>query len=242
MRRERLPPERLQQAGLFLLLLVSADTAFLIVHLAHELSPFFGNRLFSLATDGGYSEIFQYVKNYWIVILLAALSWRTRERVYATWMLLYAYVLWDDAFQVHERGGKAIAKHWGYGDALGLRAQDFGELTVAGAFGLTFLVLIGMMYLRSAHDARNASKDLALLLCVMVFFGVIVDMLHIAASRLVGHYAGMALGVVEDWGEMLAMSVVCWYVLNLPERRGYVPASLWQQTRTVLVRARGPRT
>jgi hypothetical protein len=232
MRRERLPPERLQQAGLFLLLLISADTAFLIVHLAHELSPFFGNRLFSLATDGGYSEIFQYVKNYWIVILLAALSWRTRERVYATWMLLYAYLLWDDAFQVHERGGKAIAKHWGYEDALGLRAQDFGELTVAGAFGLTFLVLIGMMYLRSAHDARNASKDLALLLCVMVFFGVIVDMLHIAASRLVGRYAGMALGVVEDWGEMLTMSVVCWYVLNLLERGGNVPASLWQQTRT----------
>jgi hypothetical protein len=98
------------------------------------------------------------------------------------------------------------------------------------------------MYLRSTHDARNASKDLALLFCVMVFFGVIIDMLHVVALRLVGHYAGIAFGVVEDWGEMLAMSVVCWYVLNLVERRGNVPTSLWQQTKTALVRAFGPPT
>ena len=224
-------PFFVNQVGIFLLLLISADTAFVIVHLVHELSPFLGNSLYSLETDRGYSEIFQYVKTYWIVIMLAALWWRTRECVYVTWMLLYTYLLCDDAFQIHERGGDAIARHWGYESALGLRPQDFGELTVFGVFGLVFLVLIGVMYLRSTRDARNASKDLTLLFGVIVFFGVIIDMLHVVAG---GGYGKVVFGVVEDGGEMFAMSVVCWYVLNLVERRGNAPTSLWQLTKTAL--------
>jgi hypothetical protein len=36
---------------------------------------------------------------------------------------------------------------------------------------------------------------------------------------------------------MFAMSVVCWYVLNLVERRGNAPTSLWQLTKTALTSA-----
>lgn len=226
--------ERINRVGIFLLLLISADTAFVMVHLVHGLSPFLNNSLYSIETDRGYSEIFQYVKTYWIVIMLAALGWRTREYVYVTWMLLFAYLLCDDAFQIHERGGDAIARYWGYESALGLRAQDFGELTAAGVFGLVFLVLIVIMSLRSTRDAKNASKDLTLLFGVIVFFGVIIDMLHIVAGD---GYAQGAFGVVEDGGEMLAMSVVCGYVLNLVERRGIASTSLWQLTRTALTTA-----
>ncbi len=233
MSHDNLLPERLNQVGAFFLLLVSADTAFVIVHLVHELSPFLSNSLYSLETDRGYSEIFQYVKTYWIVIMLAALWRRTRECVYVTWMLLYAYLLCDDAFRIHERGGDAIARHWGYESALGLRAQDFGELTASGVFGLAFLALIGIMYLRSSCDARNASKDLTLLFSVIVFFGVIIDMLHIVAGD---GYGKVVFGVAEDGGEMFAMSVVCWYVLNLVQRRGNAPTSLWRLTKTALYR------
>lgn len=233
MSHDNLLSERLNQVGIFLVLLISADTAFVIVHLVHELPPFLGNSLYSLETDRGYSEIFQYVKTYWIVILLAVLWWRTRECVYVTWMLLFAYLLCDDTFQIHERGGDAIARHWGYENALGLRAEDFGELTVSGLFGLPFLVLIVIMSLRSTRDARNASKDLTLLLGVMLFFGVVIDMLHIVAG---GGYGKVGFGVVEDGGEMFAMSVVCWYVLNLVDGRGNAPTSLWQLTKTALTK------
>jgi hypothetical protein len=44
------------------------------------------------------------------------------------------------------------------------------------------------------------------------------------------------VGVVEDGAEMFAMSVACWYVVNLFERRGDVPTSLWQRTKTALAR------
>jgi hypothetical protein len=232
---DKLLPERLNQVGIVFLLLVFTDSAFVILHLVHELSPFLRNSSYSLETDRGYSEIFQYVKTYWIVITLAALWRLTRAYVYVTWMLLYAFLLCDDAYRIHERAGVAIAAHWGYESALGLRAQDFGELTVTGVIGLAFLALIGSMYLRSAWDARNASKDLTLLFGVMVFFGVIIDMLHIVAG---GDYGKLVFGVVEDGGEMFAMSFVCWYALNLVERRGKAPTSLWRLTRTVLTRRR----
>jgi hypothetical protein len=209
-----------------LLLLISADIAFVIVHLISELSPYLNYWLYNLEIDEAYAGIFQYVKTYWIVIMLAALWWRTREGVYGMWMLLYAYLLCDDAFQIHERGGVAIAKRWGYEDALGLRAQDFGELTVSGVFGLAFLVLILIMYFPSTRDARNASKDLALLLGVLVFFGVGIDMLHIVVGDGYGTRVNKAFGLVEDAGEMFAISAVCWYVLNLFDRGGKATASL----------------
>jgi hypothetical protein len=228
MSRDNLLPDRLNRVSIFLLLLISADTAFVIVHLIH-ISGVTGNDLYSLKRDLGYPEIFQYLKAYWIVIMLAALWWRTREYVYAAWTLLYAYLLCDDAFQIHERSGGAIARYRGYEDAFRLTAQDFGELTVFGLFGLFSLVLISITYLHSTRDAKNASQDLILLFGLIAFFGLVVDVVHSLAAE--DGYLEAVLGVVEDGGEMFAMSVICWYVMNLLEHRGNVPASLWQRTK-----------
>jgi hypothetical protein len=195
--------------------------AFVLVHLVHTLSPFLSDHLFSIEQDRGYGEAFQYTKAYWIAIMLAVLGWRRREAIYGAWTLLYIYLLCDDAFQIHEQVGSAVARHLGYAPALGLRAKDLGELTVYGAVGLAFLVLIVTMYLRSPRDARNASIDLAVLSGAIAFFGVPVDMLHSVVRRGV-------LGLVEDGGEMVAMSAVVWYVLHLVERRGHVPEPLWR--------------
>jgi hypothetical protein len=216
---------RYEASLICLLLLMAADTAFVAIHLVHKHSTLLANDLYSLSKDGGYAEVFQYVKIYWIVIMLFALWSRTRERVYPAWMLLYGYLLCDDALQIHERVGGAIARSWGYGDAFSLEAKDFGELTLSAAFGVAFLALISMTYLRSTHAARNASKDLALLFGILVFFGVGVDMLHTAVEV---PYVKPLLGVLEDGGEMFAVSVVCWYVLKLLERRGAAAAWLWQ--------------
>ena len=221
--------------GIVLLLLLSADAVFVVVHIIHELWPFYlaYDMLYSLGTDRGYAEIFQYVKTYWIVIMFAILWRRTGEPVYGAWMLLYTYLLCDDVFQIHEHGGNIISSLLGYQGAFGLRAKDFGELTVSGIAGVTFLLLLGVTFLRSTRKARDVSKDLILLLGALVFCGVVVDMLHQAAG---GRYTVLILGIFEDGGEMVAMSATCWYVLNLVERRGNTPISLWQLTKSALTR------
>jgi hypothetical protein len=206
----------LSRFGIFLLLLVSADAAFVMVHLLRDFPPFDSSRLFSLETDKGYAEIFQYVKFFWIVLLLALIWLRRREGIFLAWMLLFAYLLGDDSMQLHEHGGHVLARLWGFNNALGLRGQDFGELAFSATVGLAFLVLILLMYWRSAPAARGQSRTLAFYLGIVVFFGVFVDVLHILARDVAG---GELLGAVEDGGEMFAISIVCWYVMNLVEGR-----------------------
>jgi hypothetical protein len=215
-----------------LVLLLCADMAFLLLHLWNALSPV-PNVLFSLRTDGGYSEVFQYIKEYWIAIVLFVVGWRTPAGIYGIWALLFTYLLCDDALMIHETGGRVAARYWNYLPALGLRAQDFGELTVSAVVGSAFLVSIAYSYRRGTHTARDVSKDLALLLGLLVFFGIFVDMVQIAATAL--PVEGLTipvkgLAVIEDSGEMITMSLIVGYVVNLLERRTHVPGLLWRST------------
>jgi hypothetical protein len=214
-----------------LTLLLCADVAFLLLHVVSRTvdSP---NVLFSLATDAGYPELFQYIKEYWIAIALFSVCWRTREGIYGTWALLFTYLLCDDALQIHEKVGEAVARRWNYSPGVGL---TLGELSISVVVGSAFLVLITYFYLRCSHSARNVSKDLALLLGLLVFFGVFVDMVSIV----IGDLRGLPVrGVItiEDGGEMITMSMIAGYVVRLLERRGHVPGLLWRTTVAALSR------
>lgn len=209
----------------FLSLLLAADALFILVHIANENAGLISNRNFALDRDRGYAEIYQYVKLYWIVITLAALWWRTRAPVYVGWIGAFGYLLLDDALQVHERGGEIVAARWGYGETLGLRDVDFGELTVTAAAGAVLVALLAVGYWRSSRDARAASKDFVVLVVALAFFGVAFDMLH----QIVGDNGLGALFVIaEDGGEMLVVSVACAYAASLFLRGGAAAAPLWR--------------
>ena len=194
-----------------LLLLLAADMGFVATHFAYRADP-----MFRLGTDGGYREMFQYGKTGLIALIFAWLWWRTRAPVYAAWTLLFAFVLCDDALRIHEEHGEPIAAYFGYQPAFGLRAKDLGELTVWAACGVAFLFVLAATYMRSDPAARRASRGVAVLFGVVVFFGAFVDMVHMAVRE---PLLRAALLVLEDGGEMLAMSLVCCLVLRLVQRR-----------------------
>ena len=201
--------QRLSQSTnlVLLALLLSADVVFVLFHLvlgSHQ-------ALFNLGTDRGHSEVFQYIKEYWIAIVLFVMCWRTREGIYGAWALLFAYLLCDDALLIHERVGLAWQSM--FAPTLGLRARDFGELAFSGSMGLGFLALIAFFHLRCSSSAKSVSRTMAVLLGVLVFFGVVVDMVHVAAYPVI-----RGLTVVEDGGEMVTMSVLASYVVHLLER------------------------
>ncbi|MBN1238736.1 MAG: hypothetical protein JXB36_09545 [Gammaproteobacteria bacterium] len=209
----------------FLLLLVAADAAFVLLHVVNESSTLIENRMYSLDRDRGYAEFYQYIKLYWVAVTLAALAWRTRALVYAGWIAVFGYLLLDDAAQIHERVGEWIAARWGYPELLGLRPVDLGELTVSAAVGLALLVLLGVGYWRGNASARNASQDLVVLIGVLVFFGIAFDMLHqIAGDNAIGDLFVIA----EDGGEMLTVSVIAAYAGALLLRGGRAAAPLWR--------------
>lgn len=172
--------------------------------------------------------MFQYIKEFWIAIALFTICWRTREGIYATWALLFIYLLGDDALRFHERGGWLLVSEWHYfGPAFGLRAVDFGEHAISAAAGSVFLVLIGYFYTRSSNSAKNISKDLMLLLGVLVFFGIFTDMVH----SLFRNLPLRDLITIEDGGEMVAMSLIASYVVHLLERPRHVSESLWHSAK-----------
>lgn len=213
-----------------LALLLATDVAFILLHILNSVLSW-ANPLLSLMTDGGYPEMFQYIKEFWIAIALFTLCWRTRQGIYAPWGLLFIYLLCDDALRFHERGGWFLVSEWNYfRPALGLRAVDFGELAVSATAGLVFLVLIAFFYVRSSQSGKNMSKDLTLLLGLLVFFGIFTDMVHSLFKSL--PVKGMI--TIEDGGEMIAMSLIAGYVVHLLERPRHVSVSLWSAAKAAL--------
>jgi hypothetical protein len=196
-------------ASLFLVLLLVGDLVYIAIHLVWTETKLLNSPLAALDVDRGYAEFFQYMKLLWTVLLLALLSLRTRRRGYLAWALLFAYLLVDDSFSLHENIGKLLAGRLALPDAFGLRGIDFGELLVTAMAGAVVAVGLGWAYLRGGEELRRSSRHMMVLLLAIVFFGVVVDMVHIA-SRPVG-WLDNALVILEDGGELVVTSFIAWY-------------------------------
>lgn len=203
-------------ASSFLLLLLVADFAFIFLHFLWRAAPI-SNDLFSLQRDRGYAEFYQYIKEFWIIVLLLSICIRTRATGYIVWIVLFGYLLYDDALQVHETLGKYLAARLDIVPLLNLRAQDIGQLLVAAMSCMLLLTLLSWFYARGSDTFKQSTRHLLLLLFTIAFFGVFVDMLHSALKM--GGKVNFVLGVVEDGGEMVAMSIAGWYLFLLNIRK-----------------------
>ena len=210
---------RQRRLGL-LYLLWAVDVAFVVLY------GLYGFRIvhdpgFSLIVDWSYSEMFQYGKEFMIVLMLAYVAWRWRSALVLSWCLAFTYILLDDAAQIHERAGAWVASVLGFVPALGLRDIDFGELAVSAAAGIVLVGLILVAYLYANRPARQVSNVLLAGLAGLVFFGICVDMIPhtISEHRLV--LKGIA--AFEDGGEMIVMSAIIWFafwlVMEIENRR-----------------------
>jgi hypothetical protein len=201
----------------FLALLVSADAIFILLYTLHLFTQYASHQVFSLKVDGGYGDVFQYVKWFWIALMLFGLFVEIRHAAFFGWAFFFGYLLIDDSCQLHEKLGTLIAQRFELNPVFNLKAQDLGELTVGIFTASIFFLLLGGAYLFSTMEVKKVSKRLVSLVAAIVFFGVGADMLHsITYSTSIGAF----FGILEDGGEMLAASVVCWYVYTLFQNKG----------------------
>lgn len=208
--------DRQSSSGKCFILLIAADVAFIGLHLIHKFSPLLPNNLFSLTRDGSYSEYFQYIKELAVVLLLLSLAVRRRMLLFASYAGLFSYFFADDFFQLHERVGESLANYLQLLPAFGLRAQDFGELAVFGFFGLMFALLIGLSHFYSDLQTRLFSRQMLFLVFLLAVFGILFDMLEIGSAHPV---IGPVLGVLDDGGEMIVMSLITVYVFDISRRQ-----------------------
>lgn len=212
--RESLRMMHMPEATAMLVLLLCGDLAFVALHFIHHFTPWFDTDLLSLEQDRGYAEFYQYVKWLWIVLLLGALSRRTGLSALSAWIPLFVYFLFDDAMMLHERLGARVADHIPAGlPTFGLRTQDLGELTVSGLFFAVWSLTMLVAWRRGSLRMRQISLDLGLLVALLLFFGVVFDMLHAALGPVLRMH--FAFGTVEDGGELLAVSLIVWFLFRL---------------------------
>ncbi len=212
-------------ALLLLMLLLSADCAFIAVHIATRIERHLFNAtlqlnydLLSIATDGGYSEIYQYVKYFWVIILTIYLSRIARIPNYLPWTVLFSYFLCDDALSIHERIGAFVGENLNFVPPFNLRLQDFGELAVTVIAGVGVMPLLLWSYWGGSSSFKKIAQDMLLLVLALVFFGVFVDMAHQAIRP--GWKVEFLMGIIEDGGEMVVMSLIVWYVFLLSVHKG----------------------
>lgn len=198
-----------------LCLFFATDLVFIGIHLIHIYTSFAPSYLFSIEEERSYADIYQYIKEYWIVIGLGFVLLSRYSALYLGWFLLFVYVLLDDTVQIHEHLGLIISKSLNFLPSFNLRPEDFGELIVSACFGLFFLIFIGTAYRFGDRLSREISRSLIRMFLVLALFGIVFDMIH-AATR--SPILQPILGLLEDGGEQVVMSVIAWFVLLLPER------------------------
>ena len=196
------------------LLFLSMDVVFILLHIAFK-SNFINVPLISIERDRGYPEVYQYMKEIWACMLLMILATRRPRLLYISWAVLFFYLLLDDSMQIHEDVGNAISQYLNFQPMLGLRAKDFGEIIVSAISGSIIFGFIGFASLKSDATERKRSMHLFILILLLAFFGIFVDMVHIASPGGDDIWA-----LVEDGGEMIIMSLLLGYIFSLKRNTG----------------------
>lgn len=191
-------------------LLIAADLGFLAMFaaLAAGLTDDLG---FRATYDRSYAEVFQYLKLYWIVLLMGLLAWRRGSLLAAGFALLFAFLLVDDYASLHEQWGEQLATAWDLPAMWMLQPYDFGELIVFFSYAAITgpLLLLGYRF----ADARDRLLlwDLFRLLALLAVFAVGVDVLHaLSLPELISNL----IGAFEDGGEMIVVSLLVWRTLQ----------------------------
>jgi hypothetical protein len=209
---------------LFLLILV--DLLFIGLHVLHVWSPWLKSMMYSLERDSGMAEQYQYIKQIWLAACLGVTFLQRRSRSFAGWALFFAFLLLDDALQIHERVGLKLGQVLGIPPMFGLRSDDFGEVIVAGVVGFAACVFAWLTIRRGGESSRRLSADLLCLLGALALFGVFFDVLHtITYFRLPS--AAPVFALIEDGGEMLVVSVITAYVFDVLVNAGKIRVPVW---------------
>jgi hypothetical protein len=228
----RLPPDNLNPATTLLVLLISGDDAFILLHLHNVETGWMRGVTISLEADGGMPETYQYAKEFWMAVCMAVTFWRTRLHLYASWSAVFGFLLLDDAGQIHERVGGWLARAFELPAMFGLRSKDTGELLVAASVGLTMFAIVAVTSWRRGEQSERISRDVLSLICMLGVVGVFVDMLHVM-TYLNGSLLAQVLLVVEDGGEMLVMSALTAYAFHVTSHHGRTSFDLWATLKAI---------
>lgn len=170
---------------------------------------------FKIHKDGGYAELFEYIKLSCAALGLGWLAWRERQVIYGIGALLLSFLLFDNALTWHEQVGV-----WGSEvlDSIGVVHVLAEEIVQA-----VFWIVIGGLFVlagwrasrRSDGKARYYARQIAWGIAGLALFGIVFDVIHSAIvmvqqSRIING----VFAVIEDGGELVVLSWICAVVIT----------------------------
>ncbi len=186
--------------------------AFIIVHLFHTYYNIPASDMFDIEIDNSFSEIFLYVQELAIAVLLFLIYRKSGFLVFLAWGLIFTYVLLDDSLLVHERIGVWLVDRFGVENNYGVRGRDITEVAVQLAFGIPLITFMGWAHLfRSDEKARQISITLFFWLALLVSFAIVLDWFHVKIMII---NLKPILGTIEDGAEMFILTGILWYVFR----------------------------
>lgn len=208
-------------AALIILLLV--NLFFLAANVAHSLGDGSEDGVLGIFApiawegdhDGSHIEVWGHIQLFAAAGILVVLSVVHRMFLFGAWALLLFVVVIDDLFQVHEEAGEWLVQALGLQPALGLRAEDFGELITWGILGLIVLLPLAVGHVRANKWARRQSWTFVGILALLAVFAIGLDMVAIILQ---GHVPGQVLRLVslsETAGEIIPMSLFLAFTITL---------------------------
>jgi hypothetical protein len=208
----------------YLYLLLAVDIAFIVLHILYGTKHILYGKInpsFFLGKEESYAEIFQHGKEGFIVLPLGLLAARRRSFLYLTWALLFLYLGLDDTLEIHENVGYALSTALNFSPTFGLGTQALGELAVYVFFGFFFFTSIATTYHFSRNQlAKEHSKYLSMLLIVFAIPAIALDMGSDIVNKALPDWLSQSLlAIPEDGGELVALSVIVWYVLLMGEQQ-----------------------
>jgi hypothetical protein len=203
---------------LWLAILIIGDIVFLI------LSVVVGGP-FSITSDRTVSEFYQYLKEVVVAGIFLTIYLKKRDMGFLSFTLIFIYLFADDALMYHEQAGIFLRSLYDLSDTyLGalIGEQNAGELISLVLPGAILGIIFLLAYLKASRASRILYHRILLLLLILVFFGVFLDIIHelMELSKF-----GRVLGIIEDFGEMLVMSIILWYAIHIKREQSSYPAS-----------------
>lgn len=163
--------------------------------------------------DQGFPELYQYLKVFLAAALLYQLYLKRRSATYFAWFLTFLFVLLDDALQLHEAFGNFLLANFSLPTIVGVDSFLYVEALLWSLIGLPLLGLIGYDYLQTA-TTRTVTRRLAYLFVILFLFAGLADALHASGLGSNFSYGKGITTLLEDGGEMLAVSFMVTYIIN----------------------------
>lgn len=203
-----------------LLILLCLDTIFIGLHVAHGFLlqtgyniGFLASDLWLLETDRGLPETFQYIKALSAAVLLWRLFRQHRNFAYSGWALAFLFVFLDDVSPLHEAFGDYLLAKLELPSVLGVESFLYVESLLWVIVAVLLTCFIGYAYV-SKPATRTLSRNLVCLFGFVFLFAGLTDAVHTSldASGSNPLYISVVT-VVEDGGEMIALSLLVAYVI-----------------------------